>query len=345
MTFPGPMARFAKDVAATFAQAFDGALPREHTAFALAVSGGPDSMAMLALAHGAFPGRVAAATFDHRLRTGSADEAAMVALACARLGVPHETLHPAAPIAGASIQRQAREARYAALTRWAGADRPLLTAHHADDQAETLLMRLNRGSGLPGLSAIRAARLDDGVAVLRPLLGWRRADLRAVVEGAGLPFVDDPANVDPRHDRTRVRALLAANPALDPVALAASARWLAEAEEVVAREAEAAWSERWHGGDRPFHVADLPRELRRRLLRRAISDMRHGLGIVLPPFGPASNVEATLDALEAGRSAVQGGVMARATRDGWTFRPAPPRRTGRRTGGTDQTDRTPLDCL
>lgn len=334
-------ARFKADVVATVTRAVEHGVVDEALSFALAVSGGPDSMAMLVLAQEAFPGRVAAATFDHRLRDGSAAEAAMVADACARLGVPHVTLHPTSPIAGSSLQRRAREVRYAALTAWAGPARFLLTAHHADDQAETLLMRLNRASGLSGLSAIRAFRFEQGVPLLRPLLGWRRVELRAVVEAAGLPFVHDPANVDPRHDRTAVRALLAATPALDPVALAASAGWLAEAEEVIAREAEVAWSERWHGGDRPFAVLDLPRELRRRLLRRAIAEVRHRLVIVMPAFGDASNVEATLDALEAGRSAVQGGVMTIAGRAGWTFRAAPPRRTG----PADQTDRTSLDCL
>ena len=324
---PAVTDRFRSDVANTFARAFDGVAPTAATTFALAVSGGPDSMAMLALAHAAFPGRIAAATFDHQLREASAAEALMVADACARLAVPHATLRPAAPIAGASLQRHAREARYTALTAWAGPHRPLLTAHHADDQAETLLMRLNRASGLAGLSSIRAARFEKGVALLRPLLGWRRAELRAVVEAAGLPFVDDPANADPRHDRTAARALLAQVPALDPAALAASAAWLAEAEDVVARASDIAWEERWHGGDRPFDVDHLPRELRRRLLRRAIADVRQCLRIVLPPFGSASNVEATLEALEAGRSAVQGGVLARAAGDGWHFRAAPPRRS------------------
>ena len=119
---------------------------------ALAVSGGADSMAMLALARAAFPGRIIAATVDHQLRTSAADEAALVAAYCATLGVPHMILTPDAPIAGASIQAQARGARYRLLRAWAGdaGAVALLTAHHADDQAETFLMRAVRGSGVPG---------------------------------------------------------------------------------------------------------------------------------------------------------------------------------------------------
>lgn len=323
------VARFRADVERLVARAHDGAGLCERARLALAVSGGADSMAMLRLAAAAFPGRVLAATVDHLLRPESADEAAMVAAVCAQLAVAHVTLHPAAPITGNSVQMRAREARYAALSAWAEAADVgfLLTAHHADDQAETLLMRLQRASGLSGLSAIRAVRFDGFGVVLRPLLGWRRAALRALVEESATPFVDDPSNRDPRHDRTRVRALLAETPALDPVALAASAGFLAEAEEVVAHAAERSWSERWHGPERGLAVDDQPREVRRRLLRRAIAATRTRFGIVLPAFDDAANVEAMLDALATGRSATQGGVLARATREGWIFCAAPPRRS------------------
>lgn len=116
----------------------------------LAVSGGPDSMAMLTLAVAAFPGRIAVATVDHGLRAEAADEVRMVADHCATLGVPHHGLRPGTPIAGASIQSQAREARYALLAdhaRTIGAA-AILTAHHADDQAETFLMRAARGGAV-----------------------------------------------------------------------------------------------------------------------------------------------------------------------------------------------------
>jgi tRNA(Ile)-lysidine synthase len=323
------IARFRNDVERLIARAFDGATLAPDAHLALAVSGGPDSMAMLALAAATFPARVIAATFDHRLRDGSATEAQMVATACAALGVPHRVLVSPEAIAGSSIQARAREARYAGLTDWASSAGAvaLLTAHHADDQAETLLMRLNRASGIAGLAAIRAWRFDGDVAVLRPLLGWRRTELRATVAASELPFVDDPSNDDLRHDRTRIRALLAANPALDPVALATSATHLGEAEEVLHVEATTLWEDRWHGPERPFVLHDLPRELQRRLLRRAIVETRRALGIVLPPFPAGSNVEAVLDSVMARRTTTLGGVMIVRQRDGSVFRPAPPRRS------------------
>ncbi|WP_339501760.1 tRNA lysidine(34) synthetase TilS, partial [Pseudomonas canadensis] len=133
---------------------------------ALAVSGGPDSMAMLALAAAAFPGQVHAATVDHRLRAAAAAEARMVAAWCANAGVPHTTLVVAEPIGPGSVQARARAVRYELLLPWAaeiGAS-CLATAHHADDQAETFLMRAALGSGVAGLAGIRARQRREVVA-------------------------------------------------------------------------------------------------------------------------------------------------------------------------------------
>ena len=323
------VARFIDDLRYVFARAYDVAAVERVGRVGVAVSGGPDSVALLLLAAAALPGEVVAATVDHRLRAAGADEAAMVATLCVRLGVPHATLVPAATIAGSSLQRRAREARYALLTDWAARERvdALLTAHHADDQAETLLMRLNRASGLAGLSAIRPARRERGTLLLRPLLTWRRAELRALVEAAAASFVDDPSNMDPRHDRTRVRAALAATPALDPAALAASAGYLVEAEEVIAGLTERLWGERWRGPDHPFAVTAEPRELRRRLLRRALHATRTQHAIALPPFSDSSNIEPLLDALAARRGATHAGVKVEVREEGWIFRVPPPRRS------------------
>lgn len=320
---PQAVERFRLDVIASF---------KQPARLALAVSGGPDSMAMLALAHAAFPGAVVAATVDHGLRTGAGDEAATVAEVCARIGVRHDTLRPEILIAGPSIQAQARQARYALLTRWAQASQAaaLLTAHHVDDQAETFLMRAVRGSGVPGLAGIRARReLALGLLLLRPLLHWRRAELHAIAAATGWPLADDPSNRDPGHDRTRFRALLAAEPLLDPVGLARAADHAADAEAALAALADRFWNERADisEGEVRIDLTGLPRDTRRRLARRAISWVRDAAGETSPPYGAGANIEPLLDSLERDSTGTHASVQASSRENRTIFRPAPPRRS------------------
>lgn len=326
MAEPAEVARFRHDLIALTQEA-----PTRQRPIGVAVSGGPDSMALMLLAALAFPDAVVAATVDHGLRAGSADEAQMVANEAANLRVPHQILAVTEPIAGSSLQARARDARYALLAGWT--DRQcamgVATAHHADDQAETFLMRAGRGSGVSGLAAIRATTVIGGAAVVRPLLGWRRAALRATVRRAGLPFVDDPANSDERHDRTRFRQLLDRNEWLDPAALARTAAAVAEAERDLGEIAALFWRERVVIGDQLVSLdpQGLPRDTLRRLTRRAIANVRAAEAIAAPPFDDAANIEPLLDALHAGRRATHGGVVAGVRRGVWQFRPAPPRRS------------------
>lgn len=297
----------------------------------VAVSGGPDSMAMLTLAAATLTGAICVATVDHQLRAEGADEALAVARHCARIGVPHTTLVPAAPITGASLQARARAARYALLTdeaRRTGAA-AIATAHHADDAAETFLMRAVRGSGLAGLAGVRPRAIIEGVAIVRPLLDWRRAELRAVVRRAGVPFVDDPTNRDERHDRTRFRRLIEANEWLDPPHLAQSAAALAEADAEMRALTDWAWEAYAVVGETSVRIemGALPRELRRRLVRRAIGRVRDVAAIASPPWNESANVEPLLDALAAGHRSTQAGVIVAPTGSRWRFAPAPARRT------------------
>jgi tRNA(Ile)-lysidine synthase len=269
------VASFSPDYIDRFRADLTGLLPEPSTRLGLAVSGGPDSMALLHLAAAALPGRVEAATVDHGLRAEAAAEAALVARACAALDVRHATLRVEVTRTS-SIQAAARRARYDALDGWArerGLD-AVATAHHADDQAETLLMRLNRGAGLAGLSGIRASRDLGGVQLVRPLLGWRRAELAAIVED--IETIDDPSNTDPRHDRTHARALLtAAADRLDPARLAASAACLADADAALDWIVAEALRSRVEAIDDGRVLADLeglPREIARRILFRLIVD-------------------------------------------------------------------------
>ncbi|WP_294102519.1 tRNA lysidine(34) synthetase TilS [Sphingomonas sp.] len=348
MTLPtgAPVARFRRDVEAL-------AGPLGERRLALAVSGGPDSMAMLALAVTAFPGQVAAATVDHRLRAASADEAAMVAAWCAGQGVPHTTLavdQPRDP--RDNLHDWARHQRYRLLEHWAidvGAHL-LATAHHADDQAETFLMRAARGSGVAGLAGIRTRQVVEvsrvvselpltmdvwSLDLIRPLLGWRRHELASVVVEGGIPFVNDPSNADGRFDRTQFRGMLAVTPLLDPAQIARSAEHVAEAEAALRAVERWLWSTRKVvpvGVDDPdfqiwLDVADVPRELKRRLARAAIGEVRLVNGITRPAFTDATNIEPLLDALAAEKSATQAGILVAPHGTVWRFTAAPPRRS------------------
>lgn len=297
-----------------------GAAPDPTHRLGLAVSGGPDSMAMLALAHAAFPNAIAAVTVDHRLRPEAADEADMVARHCAALGVPHITLHPVEPIAG-SIQAAARAARYALLEQWRAASRIgwIATAHHADDQLETLLMRLARGSGAAGLAGIRAV---NG-AVIRPLLDVTKAELVAICRETGTPFAEDPSNADPDFDRVRVRQALAGFDLVPPAAASRSAAALADADAALGWMAERLAAERISGDDEALILdpANLPRELRRRLLLVALRRVQPGLD----PRGEAQ--DRALAVLAAGETLTIGEVLCKGGAR-WRFTVAPPRRAG-----------------
>jgi tRNA(Ile)-lysidine synthase len=293
----------------------------------VAVSGGPDSLALLLLAHSAFEGRIETATVDHRLRPESADEAALVARICRDLGVPHAILaDPAVPIAGASAQAQARALRYRLLGGWAG-ERGialLATAHHADDQAETVLMRLARGAGLGGLSGIRSRRDEGEVTVLRPLLGWRRRELAAVVAEAGLAAADDPSNRSDAYDRTRFRALLAGSDLLPAARLAAAAAHLGKAEEALAWAAEREWQARARAeeGCILLDPGGLPAELLRRVSARAIEAVRGDRG-----DWRRDKLAAILAEVAAGGRATLAGVQLTGG-PVWRFEREPPRRAG-----------------
>jgi tRNA(Ile)-lysidine synthase len=208
----------------------------------IAVSGGPDSTALLLMAaewaKRRGKTRIEAATVDHGLRPDGAEEAKAVAKLCSRLGLEHRTLPWKGAKPPSRLQERAREARYRLLVDRAkaiGAD-AILTAHHADDQAETVLFRLLRGSGVAGLRGMDATTTRDGMLIARPLIGLKKSDLVAFAQARGVPFVDDPSNTDPRFARTRIRALLTRlrEEGLDAEALDRLARRARETEEALA---------------------------------------------------------------------------------------------------------------
>ncbi|MBV2184388.1 MAG: tRNA lysidine(34) synthetase TilS [Rhizobium sp.] len=184
------------------------------TRLLVAISGGSDSTGLLvalkrALAACGRPHSLVAATVDHALRPGSADEAQAVARLCTSLDIPHRILTWHGPKPSTGIPAAAREARYglladAAADFGAGA---IVTGHTADDQDETVAMRAARaGDDNLGLSGMAAAMLyDRRIWVLRPFLSVRREAIRAYLSAAGFGWIDDPSNADRRYERVRVR--------------------------------------------------------------------------------------------------------------------------------------------
>ena len=184
---------------------------------AVAVSGGADSMALVRLL-AAWSGErgidLKAVTVDHRLRAEAAAEAAQVGAWLAPLGIAHTTLtweEGALQSKDRSQQKAARDARYGLMAAWCAAEgrSHLFLAHHADDQVETFLIRLTRGSGVSGLAAMMPATAlgtaSGSVILARPLLGFAKADLAAVCRQLGQPWLEDPSNGNTASTRVRFR--------------------------------------------------------------------------------------------------------------------------------------------
>ncbi|URD59835.1 tRNA lysidine(34) synthetase TilS [Sphingomonas sp. KRR8] len=305
-------------------------IPLDEGRIGIAVSGGPDSVALLLLAAATLPNRVEAATVDHRFRGSSAGEALGVAALCSRIDVPHATLTLDWTPPVANRQARAREARYVALGRWA-AERGLAavaTAHHLDDQAETLLMRLDRGAGIAGLSGVRSEIVlatggNSALKLIRPLLGWRRAELTAVPAELGVSTIADPSNTDPAHDRSRARAWLERSPDWPSrTRMASSARYLGEADAALDWAAADLLARRLSGpAEAPLLDPEgIPSELKRRLLLLMVGGFNASSG---PPR--SDRVTRALRLLDAGRVATIGGVVIRPRAGRWSFAPAPPR--------------------
>jgi tRNA(Ile)-lysidine synthase len=290
----------------------------ENQTFGICVSGGSDSLALLLLAKAASL-KIKAATVDHGLRAESASEAQHVAAVCAQLGIPHEIIALGAPDGG-NLSDWARTARYAALREWAareGIDL-ILTAHHADDQLETVLMRLNRGSGVAGLAGVRARQAD----LCRPLLGWRKAELVAVVNACGITAVDDPTNHDDAYDRARLRKHLAKIDWLDPQAAAASAAALADANDALDWVVQGLLDE-YLSDDGITLTLTLP-AIPRELARRVVAACLRKLNPATKPRGDA--LDRLLSTLQHGKIATLAGVKCSGGAR-WRFTLAAPRRT------------------
>ena len=181
----------------------------------VAVSGGSDSTALLHLLHRWSVDlgiSVQAVTVDHGLREAAADEAKSAAEFCANIGVEHTTLRWAGWDGKGNLQDQARRARYRLMTEWANDQgiKTIALGHTADDQAETFLMRLARGSGVDGLSGMQQMRKAGGINWVRPILSVFRQQLRDYLQHLDIKWIDDPSNEDERFERVKARNVLKA---------------------------------------------------------------------------------------------------------------------------------------
>jgi tRNA(Ile)-lysidine synthase len=279
-------------------------------ALVLAISGGPDSTALLvliarwraALRRGP---KLLAVTVDHGLRREARSEARAVQRLARKLKVAHRTVRWAGKKPATGVQEAARQARYRLLAnaaREAGASH-VVTAHTLDDQAETVLFRLARGSGVAGLAAMARTTAFDGLTLVRPFLGIAKARLIATLKTARVAFADDPSNRDPRFARPRLRALMPAlaEEGLAPARLALLSRRIRRAEAAIESAVDSAVAQvslaptaqngliALDGRE----MARIPAEIRLRVIARAVARVGDE--------GPAElgKLEALVDALEA----------------------------------------------
>lgn len=324
----------------------------------IAVSGGPDSTALLWLAARWRASRktgpdIIAVTINHGLRAEAAGEARAVKRFARELGVLHQTLcwSGAKPITG--LQEAARTARYRLLAKAAAKAGAcyVLTAHTLDDQAETVLLRLLRGSGVSGLQAMAATSPYPGeqeLMLARPLLSIPKARLIATLDKAGIPYADDPSNRDPRHTRVRLRSLMPAllEEGLSARRLALLAARLQRAEAAL-RSAVAEAMERvsltpWDEEDTRIvfdrgRFLSLPAEIGLRLIGRAIAHVGHEGPVEL------GKLEALFEALlvaDASFRRTLAGAMITLLPAQVVIEPAPPRR--RPPGSLPAAGRRPL---
>lgn len=287
------------------------------TKLGVAVSGGGDSVALLHILANCFESdqvEVFAATVDHGLRTEAVDEARQVGDLAKSLGISHEILKWKGWDGTGNLQDQARTARYNLLSDWAKsrAIAMLAVGHTADDQAETVLMRLGRAAGVTGLAAMPVRRTLNGITIFRPLLGTSRQELRSYLEENSVSWIEDPSNEDLRFDRVKARhALELLEPlGLTAKALADVARNMGQAREALdwysflaARDLATV-----EGGDIVLDLSKLrtlPDEISRRVLMRAILWIN---GAMYPPR--SAPMTKALNAVRLGKPLTLGGCRA-----------------------------------
>lgn len=272
-----------KDLDERFAAAMVAVFDKVPEPLCLAVSGGSDSMALMALIaswqqqHSPAT-KVSVITVDHRLRPESAGEADFVKSRAKSYGFDHHTLVWTGWDGTGNTQNEARQARYYLINAHLGENATILTGHTLDDQAETVLMRIKRGSGVDGLAAMQPRMTQhNGLTVVRPLLAFRRQELRTYLRAHAIDWVDDPSNENTQYDRVAIRALL---PELEKAGISAEkfalmAHHMSHAQKVLQHAAQVAFDA--IGEQTPIGLAfretdflTLERDIQTRLISAAI---------------------------------------------------------------------------
>ncbi len=239
-------------------------------------------------AQGVFP-KIDAVTVDHDLRAGSAEEARQVgSWLSGWAGVSHTVLTRPAPEEKTRIMERARRDRYRLLQAFCRErnTRHLFVAHHADDQAETFLMRLAKGSGLDGLAGMKPVHRKDGVDICRPLLQASKTELVTLCEHEDIPFIIDPSNENPAYARSRLRAVRDALKAegLTADRLAVTASRIGRARQALEFYAEETERKALIENDRSRILFDMkilmsaPEDIRLRVILRAVRAIRNASG-------------------------------------------------------------------
>ena len=326
----------------------------------LAVSGGPDSIALMRmcslLAAPAGVATITVASVDHGLRADSRAEAERVGGWARECGFPHAILTWEGPKPATRVQELARAARYLLLgakARDVGA-RILVTAHTRDDQAETVLMRMAHGSGIAGLAGMRPMTARDGLLHARPLIGISKARLVATCRANGWPFIEDPSNADPRFARARWRKLapLLEREGLTARRLANLAERAAQVEAALEMKAVEGFQLACSGRDPDGLSLDMARlaepepvEIAMRVLRLALADLQGGPARHPPRLerleGAMQALRLAFAARQAMRRSLAGAVLAYDGASRLSLRREAPRRRGRarkQAGGAGEAD-------
>lgn len=306
----------------------------------LAVSGGPDSVALMLLASqwaGRPARRIEVATVDHGLRAGSAAEAAQVGDWARALGFAHHHLTWSGDKPSSRLQERARAARYVLLADCAAATgaQAIVTAHHADDQAETVLFRLTRGTGVAGLSGMAEVSPCGPAILARPLLLASKTDLEQICREAGHPFLSDPTNACEKFARARLRRLapVLAEQGLDRAALTRLGRRARQASAALDFYARSTGMKARIDSDnvsvrfQAAELADIPVEVLQRVLAMEIARLAPAARIRLDRLERLG--QSLVDALAGDRRyrATLAGVLVEIRKNDLVLRHAPPRRS------------------